>query len=124
MAELFQKDVRAINEHIKNIYEDGELDPEATIRKFRIVQTDGNREVYRTIDFYNLDMTLSVGYRVRSHRGVQFRRWATERLRECLVKGFVMNDERLKEIRTPSGQTTLTNCSHASGISGPSASDR
>ncbi len=103
MAELFQKDVRTINEHIKNIYEDGELDQESTIRKFRIVQTEGNREVSRTIDFYNLEMVLSVGYRVKSHRGTQFRRWATERLREYLVKGFVMDDERLKDMRTPFG---------------------
>lgn len=99
MAELFQKDIRTINEHINNIYVEGELSPEATIRKFRIVQTEGSREVARVIDFYNLDVILAVGYRVRSHRGTQFRRWATERLREYLVKGFVMDDERLKEGR-------------------------
>jgi len=97
LAELFQKDIRTVNEHIKNIYKEGELAPESTIRKFRIVQIEGEREVSRTIDFYNLDMVLAVGYRVRSHRGTQFRRWATERLREYLVKGFVMDDERLKE---------------------------
>lgn len=99
MADLFQKDVRTINEHVKNIFEEGELSPEATIRKFRIVQTEGSREIERVIDFYNLDVILAVGYRVRSHRGTQFRRWATERLREYLVKGFVMDDERLKEGR-------------------------
>ncbi|MTI85541.1 MAG: virulence RhuM family protein [Firmicutes bacterium] len=96
MAELYQKDVRTINEHLKNIYEEGELKPEATIRKFRIVRTEGSREVTREIEHYNLDAILAVGYRVRSHRGTQFRRWATERLKEYLVKGFTMDDERLK----------------------------
>jgi hypothetical protein len=96
LAELFQVSVPTINEHIKGIYADGELEPEATIRKFRIVQSEGARQVSRQVDFYNLDMILAVGYRVRSHRGVQFRRWATERLREYLLKGFVLDDERLK----------------------------
>ncbi|WP_434110723.1 virulence RhuM family protein [Methylocaldum sp. GT1TLB] len=96
MAELFQKDVRTINEHLQNIYEEQELDPEATIRKFRIVRQEGNRKVSRNIDHYNLDAILAVGYRVRSVRGTQFRRWATERLREYLVKGFTLDDERLK----------------------------
>ena len=99
LAELFQKDVRTINEHIQNIYEEGELAPETTIRKFRIVQTEGKREVERGVDFFNLDVIIAVGYRVKSHRGTQFRRWATERLREYLVKGFTMDDERLKEGR-------------------------
>lgn len=99
MANLYQKDVRTINEHIKSIYAESELDPEATIRKFRIVQKEGEREVARQIDFYNLEMILAVGYRVKSHRGTQFRRWATERLSEFLVKGFVMDDDRLKEGR-------------------------
>lgn len=97
MAELFQKDVRTINEHIRNIYEEGELEPEATIRKFRIVQTEGSRQVSRKVDFYNLDVIISVGYRVKSHRGTQFRQWATQRLREYIVKGFTLDDERLKE---------------------------
>ena len=97
LAELFQKDVRTINEHIKNIYDEGELEPEATIRKFRIVQTEGGRQVSRSVDFYNLDIIISVGYRVRSHRGTQFRQWATERLREYIVKGFTLDDERLQE---------------------------
>ncbi len=96
MAELFQKDVRTISEHIRNIFADGELSPEATIRKFRIVQAEGEREVVRAVDFYNLDAIIAVGYRVRSHRGTQFRIWATERLREYLVKGFALDDERLK----------------------------
>ncbi len=95
MAELFQRNIPTINEHIKNIYEEGELDEEATIRKFRIVQTEGKRRVTRDVDFYNLDVTISVGYRVKSHRGTQFRIWATQRLREYIVKGFVMDDQRL-----------------------------
>jgi hypothetical protein len=99
MAELFQKEVNTINEHIKTIFAEGELDPQATIRNFRIVQTEGKRQVSRNVDFYNLDMIIAVGYRVHSYRGTQFRRWATERLREYLVKGFVMDDERLKEGR-------------------------
>ena len=99
MANLYQKDVRTINEHIKTIFDEHELEPASTIRNFRIVQTEGNRQVSRQVDFYNLDMIIAVGYRVRSHRGTQFRRWATERLREYLVKGFTMDDERLKEGR-------------------------
>jgi hypothetical protein len=97
MAELFQKDVRTINEHIKNIYAEGELNPEATIRKFRIVQSEGAREVGRDVDFYNLDVIISVGYRVKSHRGTQFRIWATQRLREYIIKGFALDDERFKQ---------------------------
>jgi hypothetical protein len=93
LAELFQKDVRTVNEHIGNIFNEGELSPEATIRKFRIVQTEGNREVAREVEFYNLDVIISVGYRVKSVRGTQFRIWATQRLREYIVKGFVMDDE-------------------------------
>src|SRR5271157_167269 len=96
LAELFEKDVRTINEHLQNIYEEGELDPEASIRKFRIVRREGNREAGRLIEHYSLDAVLAVGYRVRSPRGTQFRRWATERLKEYLVKGFTMDDERLR----------------------------
>jgi hypothetical protein len=99
LAELFQKDVRTVNEHVQNIVEEGEVDPSATIRKFRIVQKEGGREVARAVDHYNLDMILAIGYRVRSLRGTQFRRWATERLREYLVKGFTLDDARLKEGR-------------------------
>ncbi len=97
IAELFDKDVRTVNEHIKNIFEEGECDPAATIRKFRIVQTEGARQVEREVDTYNLDVILSVGYRVRSPRGTQFRRWATTVLKEYLVKGFAMDDARLKQ---------------------------
>jgi hypothetical protein len=96
MAELYGKDVRTINEHLGNIYEEGELDPEATIRKFRIVQTEGNRSVSRLVDHYSLPAILAVGYRVRSNQGTRFRQWATARLEEYLVKGFVLDDERLK----------------------------
>jgi hypothetical protein len=97
MAELFQKDVRTVNEHIQNIFEEGELMPEATIRNFRIVQPEGARQVTREIEHYSLDVIIAVGYRVKSHRGTQFRQWATQRLREYIVKGFTLDDERLKE---------------------------
>lgn len=99
VADLYQKSVNTINEHIKNIYEEKELDPEATIRKFRIVQTEGERRVERLVDFYNLDVIIAIGYRVRSPRGTQFRQWATLSLREYVVKGFVLDDERLKDGR-------------------------
>ncbi|MCP9448029.1 MAG: virulence RhuM family protein [Nitrospira sp.] len=100
MAELFQVSVKTINEHLINIYEEGELDPATTIRKFRIVQTEGSRHVSRMVDHYNLDAILAVGYRVRSHRGTAFRQWATARLSELLVKGFTLDDERLEAGRT------------------------
>jgi hypothetical protein len=96
IASLFQISVPTVNGHLANIYESGELDHEATIRKFRIVRQEGAREVAREIEHYNLDVILAVGYRVRSDRGTQFRRWATERLREYLIKGFTIDDERLK----------------------------
>ncbi len=96
IAELFQVTVPTVNEHLKNLYRQGELAPEATIRKFRIVRREGTREVARQIEHYNLAAILAVGYRVRSLRGTQFRRWATARLEEYLVKGFAMDDERLK----------------------------
>ncbi len=97
IAELFDKDVRTVSEHIRNVFAEGECDSGATIRKFRIVQTEGTRQVEREVDAYNLDVILSVGYRVRSLRGTQFRRWATTVLREYLVKGFAMDDARLKQ---------------------------
>ena len=96
MAELFGKDVRTISEHLLNLFEEEELDPGATIRKFRIVRMEGDRVVARLIEHCSLDAILAVGYRVRSPRGVQFRRWATERLSQYLVKGFTMDDQRLK----------------------------
>ncbi|BBU79668.1 hypothetical protein EIMP300_10680 [Escherichia coli] len=96
MAELYDKDVRTINEHLINIFSEGELVQNSTIRKFRIVRQEGKRQVSREIDHYNLEAILAVGYRVRSPRGTQFRQWATQTLQEYLIKGFVMDDERLK----------------------------
>jgi hypothetical protein len=96
MAELFLVGVNTINYHIKEIYECGELDREATIRKFRTVRMEGRRQVARQVDFYNLDMIISVGYRVKSLIATRFRIWATERLKEYIIKGFTMDDERLK----------------------------
>lgn len=104
IADLFQKDVRTINEHLVNIFDEGEVAREATIRKFRIVRAEGGRQVAREIEHYSLEAILAVGYRVRSRRGVQFRQWATARLSEYLVKGFTMDDERLKNPPGP-GQT-------------------
>lgn len=97
MAELFGVDVRTISEHLQNIYKSGKLDLEATVRKFRIVQTEGNREVAREIDFYNLDAIIATGYRVNSHQATRFRIWATQTLKEFIIKGFVLDDERLKQ---------------------------
>ena len=101
MAELYQIGVGTVNHHLRAIYDDGELDPGATIRRYRIVRREGQREVTRQIEHYSLDAILAVGYRVRSQRGTQFRRWATERLREYLVKGFILDDERLKNPPSP-----------------------
>jgi hypothetical protein len=97
LSELFQKSKATISEHIKNVFAEGELDFASTVRNFRTVQTEGSRQVERDIDFYNLDVIISVGYRVKSNRGTQFRIWATQRLREYIVKGFTMNDELLKQ---------------------------
>jgi hypothetical protein len=99
MAELFQTSSQNITMHIKNIYAEGELSEEATCKDYLQVQLEGGREVQRALKHYNLEVIIAVGYRVKSHRGTQFRRWATERLREYLVKGFTMDDERLKEGR-------------------------
>ncbi|MFP4501180.1 MAG: virulence RhuM family protein [Candidatus Hydrogenedentota bacterium] len=96
MAELYQIAVPTVNHHVSNIYKERELAPEATIRKYLIVQTEGARQVRRAVDHYNLDMILAVGYRVRSHVGMRFRQWATSRLSELLVKGFALDDERIK----------------------------
>ena len=96
MAELFDVDVSTINEHLKNIYKSHELEEDATIGKFPIVQTEGKREVKREINVYNLDVILSVGYRVNSSKATQFRIWATKILKEYIIKGFVMDDDRLK----------------------------
>lgn len=96
MAELFNASKQNISLHLKNIYQDGELDPGATVKESLTVQTEGAREVRRSVTLYNLDAILAVGYRVRSPRGVQFRRWASTVLAEYLLKGFAMDDERLK----------------------------
>ncbi len=96
MAELFDVDVRTINEHLGNIYTSNELTEDATIRKFRIVQKEGSRDIEREVNFYNLDAIISVGYRVNSHQATQFRIWATQTLRNFIIKGFAIDDERLK----------------------------
>ncbi len=96
MAELFQRDRSTIQRHVKRIYEEGELKPDSTCAFFAQVQTEGKRQVERQIPIYNLDMIISVGYRVNSHRGVQFRQWATQVLKEYMVKGFALNDDLLK----------------------------
>lgn len=96
MAELFDTDKSGISRHIDNIFESGELDPNATVAKNATVQNEGSRKVEREIEYYNLDMIISVGYRVNSIRGTHFRIWATKQLREYIVKGFVMDDERLE----------------------------
>ena len=97
MAMLFGKDIRTINEHITNIFDDEELEKESTIRKFRIVRQEGKRQVNREIEHYDLDMIISVGYRVKSKQGISFRRWATARLKEYLTQGYTINQKRLQQ---------------------------
>ena len=97
MADLFDKDFRTINEHIQTILNTGELDKNSTIRNFRIVQTEGVRNVIRNIDHFNLDMIISVGYRVNSIRGTQFRQWATKKLKDYLIEGIAINEKRLDQ---------------------------
>ena len=101
MAELFQTTKQNISLHLQNIYEEGELAPEATVKKYLTVRREGKREVQRLLDYYNLDMIISVGYRVKSHVATRFRIWATPTLREYIVKGFVLDDERLKNPDQP-----------------------
>lgn len=96
MSALFAVDVRTVSEHLKNIYSSGELHREATLRKFRTVQTEGDREVTRSVDFYNLDAIISIGYRVNSVRATQFRQWATHVLREFAIKGYVLDRQRME----------------------------
>ncbi len=96
MAELFDKNVPNINEHISNIYSEGELEAAATIRKFRIVRQEGSRQVEREIEHYNLDVIISVGYRVKSRQGTQFRIWANRVLKDYLVQGYALNQQRLE----------------------------
>ena len=98
MAELYQTSRTNVVEHITHIYEEGELDENSTCRKFRQVRQEGNRQVNREMVYYNLDMIISLGYRVKSSIATNFRRWATERLKEYMIKGFTMDDERLKQL--------------------------
>lgn len=98
MAELFGRDKSTISRHIRNIFAEGELQAEATVAKIATVQMEGKRKVVREIDYYNLDMIISVGYRVKSIVATRFRQWATLRLREYIVKGFTMDDERMKSL--------------------------
>lgn len=98
LCELYQTSKSNISEHIKHIFEEGELDKISTVRKFRTVQSEGERTVTRNVSYYNLDMIISLGYRVKSIVATNFRRWATERLREYMIKGFTMDDERLKNL--------------------------
>lgn len=97
LAELFNVEVNTINYHLKEIFKSGELQEDATIRKFRIVQAEGSRQISREVDFYNLDAIIAVGYRVNSKEATRFRIWATQTLREFIIKGFVLDDERLKQ---------------------------
>ena len=98
MAELFQTSVPNVSMHIRNVFSEGEVQAVATVKEFLTVRQEGSRRVSRSVEHYNLDVIISVGYRVKSQRGTQFRIWATQRLREYLIKGFTMDDERLKEI--------------------------
>ncbi len=101
MADLFQTTKQNISLHIQSVFDEGELAPEATVKKYLTVRREGKREVKRLLDYYNLDMIISVGYRVKSHVATRFRIWATQRLREYIVKGFVLDDERLKNPDQP-----------------------
>ena len=98
MSKLFGRDKSVISRHIKHVFEEGELERNSTIANFATVQTEGLREVERNIDYYNLDVVISVGYRVKSLEGVRFRKWATERIKEYIIKGYTMDDERLKNL--------------------------
>jgi Virulence protein RhuM family len=98
IVELFQTTKSNISEHTKHIFEEGELDPDQTVRKFRTVQTEGKKKVSRELDHYNLDLILSIGYRINSKRGTQFRQWATQRLKDYLVKGYTLNEKRLNQM--------------------------
>ena len=99
LADLFQTTKQNISLHINNIFSEGELSEAATVKEYLTVRQEGNREVRRQLAYYNLDVIISIGYRVKSHIATNFRIWATERLREYLIKGFVMDDERLKQAR-------------------------
>ena len=104
MAELFDVNIPAISKHLQNIFDDGELDKNSTVSKIEIVQQEGNRDVKRTVEFYNLDAIISVGYRVNSRRATHFRKWATSVLKDYMIKGFVLDDERLKQGKVAFGK--------------------
>lgn len=104
MAELFGVDVCTVNEHLLNIFKTGELQEDGTIRKIRIVQKEGKRDIERELNFYNLDAIISVGYRVNSIQATHFRKWATQTLREFIIKGFALDDERLKQAKATFGK--------------------
>ena len=97
LAQLFDRDIKTIGKHINNVFIENELDKESTVAKFATVQKEGARYIERSIDFYNLDVIISVGYRVKSQRGVQFRQWATSRLKDYLIKGFSINESRIQQ---------------------------
>jgi hypothetical protein len=100
MSELFSVDVRTISEHLRNIFDSNELEESATVRKIRTVQKEGTRDVSRELAFYNLDAIIAIGYRVNSYQATQFRIWATKTLKEFIIKGFVLDDDRLKNGKT------------------------
>jgi death-on-curing family protein len=122
MAELFEKDTDTVGLHIKNIFSEGELSEESTTEFFSVVQTEGKREVERKVKFYNLDVILSVGYRVSSKKGTQFRMWATQRLKDHLVKGYSINQKRLEQLQqtiqliSKSGNSESLSLSEAKGM--------
>ena len=115
MSDLFQRDKSTISRHIKNIFDEGKLVRISTVAKFATVQNERNRQVERTIEYYNLDVIISVGYCVKSQRGVQFRIWATNILKEYIKKGFAMDDDRLKEL---GGGGDLSSCRCRKGLFG------
>ena len=107
MSELFDKNVKTVNEHIKNIYKEGELEEDSTIRKFQTVQKEGKREVQRDISYYSLDVIISVGYRVKSKRGKQFRIWANKVLKDYIIKGYALNQKRLQQQKLQELENTI-----------------
>jgi hypothetical protein len=110
LVDIYQTSKSNVSEHIKHIFEDGELVREATVRNFRTVQIEGTRNVEREVEHYNLDMIIALGYRVQSQVATRFRRWATQRLHEYIQKGFAMDDERLKQGGTTKKAVTLSSC--------------
>lgn len=122
MAELFDCSTDNISLHLKNIYADGELEQTATTEKISVVRTEGTREVSRTLDHYNLDAIIAVGYRVNSKKATRFRQWATKTLKEYIQKGFVLNDELMK-MAAPSARITSTSCSSASARFAPASAE-